>query len=212
MFSAAEMDALVSAAPYLWWRAFIELSAATGLRVQEALCLHATDICERTLSVRITSDPVDGFGEAEVLTLRRKLPLHHERVVEVPSSVMRTLLQLRSERPNDTHVFVPNWKLSQLWLLIDTGSVITTHDICPSISSCFRMIQRRARLVLARTRHVPIAEVAWQERPLASLRVTAAARLAEHLGPSELASRLGCAGPASVSSILSHIQTTRGAA
>jgi hypothetical protein len=211
-FSAAELDALVSAAPCLWWRAFTELSVAAGLRVQEVLRLHATDVCERTLSVRITSVPVDGFGETEHVTLRRWLPHHHERVIEVPSSVMGTLARLRSERLNDSHVFVPDWKLDQLWIRIVSNSPVTADHMCPGIAPCFRMIQRRARLVLARTLQCPLAEVEWQQRPLASLRVTAAARLADRLGPSELASCLGYAGPASVASILSHIQTTRGAA
>lgn len=212
-FSAAELDALVTAAPCLWWQAFIELSAATGLRVQEALRLHATDVCERTFSVRVTSDPVDGLGDTEHVTLRRWLPSHEERVLPVPPDVMRTLARFRSERPGDLHVFVPDWKLDQLWTRIVSRSPVTTNHLCPGIASCFRMIQRRARLVLARRAACPLTEVEWRNRTIGSLRDTAAARLAATFDARDLAAWLGCAGPGSVTRFLQiapHV--SRGAA
>lgn len=211
-FTCDELSALRTAAPCCWWRGFIELSATTGLRVQECLRLHWTDVCERTHSVRVTSDPVDSFGDTEHVTLRRWLPHHQERVVELPLAVVHILGQLRSERPNDSHVFVPDWKLNQLWPRIVSRSPVTTDHLCPGIASCFKMIQRRARLALARSRQLRLAEVEWLERPVASLRITAATRLAEHVGPSELAARLGCAGSASVIRLLSPAPTARGAA
>jgi integrase len=191
-FTSAELDALVAASPCLWWRAFVELSAATGLRVQEALRLHASDVCERTLSVRVTSDPVDAFGDTEHVTLRRWHPPHQERTVPVPSAVIQTLTRLRSERPDDSHVFIPDWKLDQLWPRLVSQSPVTSDNLCPRLASWFRMIQRRARLVLARSFNRPLADISWSERTIGSLRVTAAFRLAETLTPEELATRLGC--------------------
>lgn len=211
-FTSDELSALKTAAPCCWWQGFIELSATTGLRVQECLRLHWTDVCERTHSVRVTSDPVDSFGDTEYVTLRRWLPHHQERVVELPLAVVQTLSRLRSEQPNDSHVFVPDWKLHQLWARIVSRSPVTTDHLCPGLAYCFRMIQRRARLALARSRQHRLAEVEWRERPVASLRTTAAVRLAEQLGPRELAARLGCGPNASVIRLLSHSPTAQGAA
>ncbi len=212
-FSPEELDALIAAAPCLWWRAFIELSAATGLRVQEALRLHTTDVCRRTLSVRITSVPPDAFGDSEQVTLRRWLPIHQDRTVPVPCAVMRSLTRLRSERPDDSHTFVPDWKLDQLWCRIVSGSPVAADHLCPGIAACFRMIQRRARLVLARRSARPLSEVEWQTRPVGSLRITAAVRLAEELSPHELAERLGCASVRTVARFYpSRSVVSRGAA
>lgn len=212
-FSPEELDALVAAAPCLWWRAFIDLSGSTGLRAQEALRLHTSDVCEQTLSVRITSDPPDAFGGPEELTLRRRLPVHQERIVPAPPNVIGTLTRLRSERPEDSHVFVPDWKLDQLWLRLVSHSQVTTDHLCPGIAAHFRMIQRRARLVLARRSARPLSALEWRDRPIGSLRITAAVRLAEELSPHELAERLGCAGVRAVARFYSlHVVAKRGVA
>ncbi len=211
MFDCREIAALIAASPCPWWCAFIELSVTTGMRIDEVLRLHASDVCDTTLSVRVTSDAVGAPGDTELVTLRRWLPAHRERVVPIPASAMRSLTRLRSERPGDSHVFVPDWKLDQLWSRIVTASPVTTNHLSPGLPAWFRMIQRRARHVLAREWGLPLAEVAWTDRSVASLRFTAACQMAERLTPRELAAQLGCASTASVAFFYRENFAERGA-
>lgn len=192
-FSDQEVEALVQASPSVWWDAFIRLSVASGLRVQEILRLYDSDIDPSTSSVRVTAVPIDYEHEDHPLDLRRPLPVHRERVVPVDENTMYALVHLLDECPPDSHVFVPSWKLNQLWFRLHDGDPLSTDHLCPKLAAGFRMVQRRAMLNLARDRQITLAKVHWPMRPVSSLRLTAIKRLSAELSPKKLAERLGMA-------------------
>jgi len=198
VFTQHEVAAMIRAAPCLWWKAFIELAVSTGLRTVEILRLHASDLDAKTLSVRVTSDPTGLAADPEQVTLRCSMPLHRERTVSIDAAVMRTLSRLRSERSTDSHIFVPDWKLDQLWPRIVTGEPLTSELLSPDLGKWFQMTQRRARLVLAKDAGVPVSQTRWRHRSLRALRATAIRRLAVGLPPSSLAEHLGYAAAQSV--------------
>lgn len=200
-FTLTEVEAMTRAAPCLWWQAFIELAVSSGLRTGEILRLHATDVDERTLSVRVTTDTLASSHDTEQVTLRRWMPQYRERIVPIESVVMRTLVQFQSKRSPDSHVFVPDWKVNQLWPRIVTGESLTTEHLCPGFSSWFRLVQRRARHSLANTHGVALTDIAWPHRSVTALRTTAILQLAERLAPTALAEHLGCP---SVQSVLQY--------
>lgn len=189
---------MLSASPCHWWKAFIRIAVGTGLRVDEILRLHESDVHERTLSVRITSDPVSMPGSEQAVSLRRWMPTHRERALPIEADVMTSILCLRTERPTDDYVFVPDWKLDQLWLRASGGQPLSTDLLSPGLTSWFLMIQRRARLLLARDEGLPISEVRWIPRGIQALRTTAICRLAEQLQPRELTAHLGYSSVRSV--------------
>jgi integrase len=192
------VSALVSASPCHWWTAFIRIAVATGLRVNEILRLHESDVHERTRSLRITSDPIPTTGSEQTVSLRRWMPTHRERVLPLASDVMASILCLRAERPTDEYVFVPDWKLDQLWLRANGGEPLSIDLLSPGLAAWFLMIQRRARLLLARDEGLPMSEVRWIPRGIQALRTTAICRLAEQLQPRELAEHLGYSSVRSV--------------
>jgi integrase len=206
-FTVEEVAAMVCSTPSLWWRAFIELSVCTGLRVDEMLRLHTSDIDERTLSVRITSDPTDDDGDGEHATLRRWLPPYQERSVPVDAAVMRTLARLRSEHPDHSYVFVPDWMLDELWTRLAAEEPLAPNQLCPRLGAWFAMIQRRARVTLARERNAPLAATGWPRRTIHALRTTALLRLSACMRPEQLAEH---AGNASAYSVRSFYASTRG--
>lgn len=197
-FTAEEVAAMVRSTPSLWWKAFIELSVCTGLRVGEVLRLYTSDIDERTLSVRITSDPTDDDGDGVHATLRRWLPPHQERSVPIDATVMRTLARLRSEHPDDSHIFVPDWMLDELWTRLAAEESLAPNQLCPRLGPRFVMIQRRARVTLARERSAPLAATEWPRRTIHALRTTALLRLSACMSPEELAEHAGNASASSV--------------
>lgn len=197
-FSAEELRFLTEASPCAWWTAFITLAATSGIRTGEMLRLHATDIDPTTQSVRITADPL---GSGEEPTLRRPLPAYRERCITVEPMALHALARLRSERPDDEYLFVPNWKVQQVWNRLLADEPLGNELICPRLHEWFRMIQSRARLLAAKSLQQPIAQTRWPLRPLSSLRATAIRSLAERMSPRSLAMHLGCA---SVGGVLGH--------
>lgn len=197
-FSDQEVESLVQASPSVWWDAFIRLSVASGLRVQEILRLYDSDIDPSTISVRVTAVPIDYEHEDHPHDLRQPLPVHRERVVPVDENTMDALVHLLDECPPDSHVFVPSWKLNQLWFRLHDGEPLSADHLCPKLAAGFRMVQRRAMLNLARDRQITLAQVQWAMRPVSSLRWTAIKRLSAELTPRKLAERLGMANTASI--------------
>jgi len=185
-FSLREYVAIDQAADCLWWKAFLRLSYTTGMRVGEVLRLHESDVNVFTKSIRISAQPI--VGE---LTLRRPMPVYQERVIPVGESTLSLLSELRDERPKNSHVFVPDWKLAQLWTSIASGEALTAEQISPGFGQWFRMIQRRARQVHADNQGVSLEEIEWPIRGVRALRTTAIIRLSERMTPRALAEHLG---------------------
>jgi integrase len=212
LFSRDEQDALIAASNSLWWQAFIRLMTTSGLRVQEALRLHSTDVDRLTSSIRVTADPINTDASEGEVSLRQWIAPHRERVVPVRPEVMGAIELLRGERPEDSHVFVPDWKLDQLWPRITASERLTAEHLCPGIRVWFNMIQRRARLCLARKSGVRLVDLHWEPRGLSFLRETAIQELAGHMPPKELATLLGLASSRPLSNQLGSARQLTGGA
>lgn len=193
VFTLSEVEAMIAVAPCPWWRAFIAIAASSGLRTGEILRLHESDLDERTRSVRITADPNQVVTNRDRLTLRRWMPAFRERTVPIHAPVMRALQELRAERPTDAYVFVPDWKVENLWSRIMSAEVLTCEMLSPRLSEWFQMIQRSARAATARERSQSLSATHWPRRGLRALRTTAIHRLARRLSPRSLADHLGYA-------------------
>lgn len=190
-FSPREIQTMIAAAPSPWWQAFLRLMTTSGLRVQEALRLHRSDLDERTLSVRVTSDPTDDMADENMISLRRWIPPSQERAIPVEPAVMDALARLCAEEPDHRHVFVPDWRLDQLWSRIVAGIPLSTTALAPRLPDWFTMVQRRARVTIAKREGARLESIAWNIRPLSALRGTAISRLCAALAPCEAAERLG---------------------
>lgn len=211
-FTDAEIAAMVHAAPRAWWRAFIQLAASSGLRVNELLRLHWSDLDRRTGTVRVTSQPVPCPDDPNRVTLRTPTPAHRERFVPIEASVFDSLDGLRAASPGNTHVFVPEWRLDRLWTSIVAGTPLGSDDLAPDIAAEFQAVQRLGRHALAAELSVPLARVRWRPRPLAALRSTYAHSASRFLSPSSLAAHLGVARRSSVLKYFDLAAALRGGA
>lgn len=204
-FTGAEAAAMLRSAHGLWWRAFIELALASGLRVNEQLRLHWSDIDRRTSAVRVTSEPVVDPVNSDAVTLRTPLPPHRERFVPIQSHALKALDALRADRPDDTHVFVPEWMLDRLWTRIVAGERLTPDVLAPRIGDCFKNAQRLARHALASDLNLPLSRVLWRPRPLDALRQTYARRASRLVSPRTLKELLGYASLSPVLRYYDHV-------
>ncbi len=194
-FSPVEVEAMIAAAPCPWWRSLIYLGTSMGLRTTEVLWLAWSDVDFAARAVNVTCEPVpcaDGGDEIP----RPSLPLHRRRIVSLTPAATAALTELRDQRVRGSMVFIPDWKIDQLWLDIHAHHTLRPDRIAPGLYDYFRYIQRCARLRLARRLGIELADVRWPYRPILALRNTYSATLARELGASERAGNdsVGCVG------------------
>lgn len=188
---------MLEATRALWWRAFVAVGVTTGLRVIEMLWLAWDDIDEAAQTVSVASGDVQDHGSgAEIL--RPAWPIHRERVVPTAARALTALNELRAGSDPGPLVFVPGWKVDQLWPLIATRSSVPTARLAPGLPEYFRHVQRFARLQLAGNLGVAMEQVRWTMRPLSALRNTYAARAVDRYGREQAAEYLGLASVAAL--------------
>lgn len=191
-FCPLEVEALLAASTCPWWGSMIQLGVSTGMRTTEALWLAWADCDFATMAITLTCEPVSSDAGGEEIP-RPELSLHRRRIVPMSSHAADSLRELRDRNSRGALVFIPDWKIDQLWLDIHAGHPLRPERLAPGLHEYFRYIQRRARLRLARRLGIELAEVRWTYRPLSALRNTYAVTLARELRPTELAGNLGVA-------------------
>jgi len=100
-----EFRVLLSAAPTLWWRAFLSAAYTIGARLGELLHLTWADVDFEQDRIRIVSKSAEGgVHEWE--------PKDHEgRLLPVPRDVMGLLVELQTEAAEGCpYVFLPKWR------------------------------------------------------------------------------------------------------
>jgi integrase len=204
MFDCHEIAALIAASPCPWWRAFISLGVNCGLRVREAIWLAWEDIDASAIAMTITGTPVVGDSDGDPV-VRPLMPSYRERVVAIPEDVATDLQRLRNHVDNAPFVFLPPWKIDQLWLDLGNDSYIPLDRLAPGICRDFRRIQQLARLRKSQQAGTSFEQTKWDHRSLSALRhsfihtachTMSRDELAEHLGLASVRSlRRSCAEP-----------------
>lgn len=167
-FSSVEIDAMLAAAPTRCWRAFIAVCSGCHLSTREALWLAWRDIDFDHAAIMVVSTTIaadDGAYEVP----RPYWPWSRQRAVPVPQNALDALDELRRGPSTGPLVFVPDWRLDAVWLQLDTPSRIRPEQLVPGLREGFRMVQRLARLELARRLGTRIQDIAWPLRPLGAL-------------------------------------------
>jgi integrase len=197
MFDCHEIAALIAASPCTWWRAFISLGVNCGLRVREAIWLAWEDIDSSAAAITITGTPVVGDSDGDPV-VRPLISSHAERVIALPEEVATDLLRLRNHVDNAPFVFLPPWKIDQLWLDLGNDACIPLDRLAPGIHRDFGRIQRFARLRKAQHAGTAFEQTRWNTRPLAALRHTFIHTASRTMTPESLATHLGLANARSL--------------
>ncbi|MCC6678946.1 MAG: tyrosine-type recombinase/integrase [Phycisphaerales bacterium] len=191
-FSGIEVASMLDATPSAWWRAFIQLGVSTGLRVTEELWLSWNDVDFTAKAIVVAGSPV-ADPESSWEIPRPRISIHRERVVPLTSEASAALLLLREHADVGALVFVPDWRVEEIWPDISSSLRVSSSRLVPDIEQHFRWVQRLAPLGLARRLDVELDAIRWAARPLSALRATYAAKAARSVPPRELAERLGYA-------------------
>lgn len=196
-FSPMEIDALLAAAPCPWWRAFSSIGANCGLRVRETLWLAWEDFDSSAAAITITSAPIVGDSGGDPI-VRPLVSPHAERVIAIPRDAASDLRRLRDHADNSPFVFLPPWKIDQLWLDLAIDSCIPLDRLAPGISRDFQKIQRVACLRASQHAGSSFDQTRWNTRPLSALRHSFIRAASHTMPPEDLAKHLGLASARSL--------------
>ena len=193
IYSHAEVDAMIEAAPDLWWRCFIRLATTSGLRVGEVLNLHWSDIDEDAGTVTVSAKRADTFtaSGASYPILAFSCKSHRERQAPLLPEVAGQLQRLKVRSGGSVYPFLSLNRLAILVATQDTAQEIPANKLVNNMLRTFRKIQTRARAILADRRGVELAEVEWRIGNLHDFRKSFGTHMAHHVSMPELQRLMG---------------------
>ncbi len=182
IFTTAEVEAMVQAAPSLWWRAFIRTAAMTGLRKGELLSLRWADVDMEAGTLKVTphtSESFDVNGRTyRTWTWHAKAKASY-RTVPLPAEAARLLQRLQLTSGGSPYVFIDLARLGQIQRHIgDNGTLPAAFDIRPNLLRDFQVIQRHAA---DRMKAANAGKYEWRLGCLHDLRRTYCTLMANHV-------------------------------
>lgn len=153
IFQPDEIAAMISAAPSLWWKAFIQLAYTSGLRRQELLHLQWREIDFEGMTVTVVAkDPEvpDGPDGDKYRSLAWSPKTHQQRSVPIPSSTLDVLGELRAAGDRSPYCFLSLDRLRWLNLKYKQGTLRDRFEAVNNLLRDFRVIQRRAARALSK--------------------------------------------------------------
>jgi integrase len=183
IFTTAEVEAMIQAAPSLWWRAFIRLAVTSGLRRAELLNLHWRDIDFDAGTVQVSPKQSETF-EHKGQTYRTwqwsaKAKASY-RTVPLPDEAVKLLRRLRVKQGGSPFVFIDLRRIGQLQPHIDaSGKLPAAYEVRRNMIRDFHVIQRHAAERLQKA--TPGGKYEWRIGCLHDLRRTFCTIMANHV-------------------------------
>ncbi len=193
IYSHDEVDAMVEAAPDLWWRCFIRLAFTSGLRVGEILNLHWSDIDEEAGTVTVSAKRAGTFtaGGSSYPILAFSCKSHRERQAPLLPEVAKMLQRMKMMSGGSVYPFLSLNRLAILAASQDTTQEIPANKLVNNLLRTFRKIQAHARAIIADRRGVALAEVEWRVGNLHDFRKSFGTLMAHHVSMPELQRLMG---------------------
>jgi integrase len=183
IFTTAEVEAMVQAAPSLWWRSFIRLAVTSGLRKDELLNLQWRDVDLDAGTVQVQPKQAETF-QAGGRTFRTwqwsaKAKASY-RTIPLPDEAVRLLQRLQLQQGGSPFVFIDLRRLGQMQPHIDaSGRLPAKFDIRPNLLRDFHVIQRHAAARLAEASRDK--KYQWRTGCLHDMRRTFCTMMASHV-------------------------------
>lgn len=146
IFTPAEIDALIDAAPCQWWKAFILLAVTSGLRRQELLHLTWNDLDLEDGMVHVTPKRAGDFlsNNETFPILEWSAKNHQSRSVPIPTRTVESLKTLREQSDGSRYVFLDLVRLRSIGQRQQAGTMRRRFDVSNNLIRDFHVIQRRA--------------------------------------------------------------------
>ena len=192
IFTPAEVAAMIEAAPDLWWRAFLRLAFTTGLRLGELLNLTWDDIDVAGGQVIVSAKRAKSPESGDFL-LAFSSKAHQERRVPLHTDAAEALQRLRLKAGASPYVFLTLDRLAVLARRKDVRARTQppAFALVNNYLRDYKMIQAKARAMMATARDVELEAVAWNVGSIHDIRKTYGTRMAQHVKIHELQRLMG---------------------
>ena len=175
IFEAHEIDAMIETAPDGWWVLFLRLLVTSGLRLNEALHLRweDVDLDGGTVTVRrhqAGTFTVDGT-EYPLLAWSAKAKASY-RTIPLPAETVTALRRHKLKAGRSAYVFLDLPRLAALDSKMKAGTWRPNSELVNNALRNFKVMQRKARALLAKRSRLPVDEIDWREGCIHDLRDT----------------------------------------
>ncbi len=147
IFSPAEIDAMIEAAPSPMWKAIVQLAATSGLRKSELLHLRWVDFDSGAGTVRVEEHQRARCGasghEVPILPWQPKTK-RSTRTVPIPQHTAALLLRLKVQSNGSPYLFISSDRLAAIGAKAEADCLRPGFDLVNNFNRQFNGIQRAA--------------------------------------------------------------------
>ncbi len=175
IFSLAEINTMVEAAPSTWWKALLMLAVTTGLRRNELLMLLWANVEFENGLVHVVPKRAGMFrgpDGCQYPIFEWTTKTTEQRTVPLVPDAAKYLKELRSESDGSIYVFLPLDLLAKLKAKLVAGALPADVVLISNLRKQFREIQDAAAELIAIKRKVGVEDLGWQYGSLHDLRKT----------------------------------------
>ncbi len=182
IFSPAEIDTLVEAAPDVWWATFIRLAFTSGLRLGEILNLTWEDIDEGARQVTVSAKRAGTFtaGGKSYPVLAFSCKSKRERQVPLTPKAAKLLQRLKLKSGGSIYPFLSLQRLAILAASEDVTQELGSGKLVNNVLRTFKRLQVKVR-----------ANTEWRIGSVHDLRKSFGTHMAPHVSMPELQRLMG---------------------
>lgn len=147
IFKPHEIEAILDAAPTLWWRAFLLVGFTTGLRKEEIANLMWLDVDLEDMFVHVAAKQakrMTGNDGVRFCTLAWTPKDYEIRTVPIPQRTVNILRELRQKADDSPYVFVSLIRLALINAKLDSGVRRNRAETLNNVLRDFKRIQNHA--------------------------------------------------------------------
>lgn len=174
IYSSEEVEAMLDAAPDMWWRAFLLIAVTAGPRKEEILNLlwRDVDLGKRTISINAKRpEAFTGIDGKQYETLEWSPKTYAVRTIPIPDRTVEAMKLLKADSDGSPYLFVSLSRLAVINAKAQAGVRRGRAETCNNMLRSFRKIQVAASEV--------IEQKDWRIGTIHDLRRTYGSRMAD---------------------------------
>ena len=192
IFKPHEVEAMIAAAPDLWWEALIRDGYTSGLRLGEMLNLTWADVDfdDGTVTVQAKRAATFTVGDRVYPVLGWTSKSYQDRTVPIPAETVTVLQRLKAKAGGSVYVFLTLERLRQIAAHMDQhgGKLPASYKLVNNLKRTWERIQDAAA---ARLSEAGVEPYRWDQRTIHDLRRSYGSVMAHHVPMHELKSLMG---------------------
>lgn len=191
-YKLPEIEALIKAAPDIWWESLIQLGHTSGFRLGEMLNLQWADLDFEAGTVKVQAKRAGSFkvGEKTYPIFAWTSKSYHDRTVPIPQETVTVLQRLKAKSGKSRYVFLSLDRLTEIgaFMVSNKGKLPGSYKLVNNITRSWAIIQDAAEARLTKAQDKPYE---WEHRTIHDMRRTFGSIAAQYVPAHELQQLMG---------------------